>query len=499
VTVSALLQRDVGLAHRIDATLHPDPARVLPRLFLPGEEFEVTRSRSDGVIRRILELSEDEVEILVGDLIAHGTTRHYQYTEMLLQHAATVRAHISSAGEVSSARQLLIGASFTSEVAVEGGALCNPSAVPHPDQSGLGDGQLRLALSVRGIAEGHISSIGFATAIVGPGPRWEFEPRTLPVTSPIVTEAKWSRVHLRRALDDLDRLDEFAYAVLGRLEELFSRKKFDTAVARAQHGPYGNRRIIETTAVMHTVLLSGYQATFPSDVSLDQQVLFPHSPEESKGIEDARFVLFTDDDGEQSYRATYTAYDGHAIAPRLIVSADLRSFRTQRFAGAAAVNKGMALFPRRINGQYLALCRSDGETTSVATSDDGVVWDASVAIHPPDLDWELLQVGNCGPPLETEHGWLVLTHGVGPMRTYSIGAILLDLDDPRRVLRRLTTPLLRPLPSETEGYVPNVVYSCGGIIHNGLLWIPYGIGDARIGVAWAEVNALIAQMEPVTQ
>jgi len=497
VTISAAPRRDVGLAHRVDATLHPDPARVLPQLFLPGEEFEVTRSRSDGVIRRILALPEDEVEVLVGDLLAHGTTRHYQYTEMLLKHAATVRAHISNAGEVSAARQLLIGASFTAEVAVEGGALCNPSAVPHPDQSGLADGELRLAVSVRGIAEVDVSSIGFATAVVRPGPEWEFEPRTLPITSPTVTEASWSREHLRRVLDDFDRLDEFAYAVLDRLDAKFSRKKFDTALAKAQIGPYGSRRVIETTAVMHTVLLSGYVATFPPDVTLDQQVLFPHSPEESKGIEDARFVLFTDGDGTQSYRATYTAYDGRAIAPRLIISPDLRSFRTQRFAGAAAVNKGMALFPRLIHGRHLALCRSDGETTSVASSADGVVWDSAVAIHPPDLDWELLQVGNCGPPLETEHGWLVLTHGVGPMRTYSIGALLLDLRNPARVLRRLTTPLLRPLPSETEGYVPHVVYSCGGIIHNGVLWIPYGIGDARIGVAWVDVDALVERMEPV--
>jgi len=487
--------QEIGVARRIAAALYPEPSRVLPQLFLPGEEFEVTRSRSDGIIHRVLALPENEVERLVDELLADGALRHYRYEEVLLAHAAAAKAHLPASEPVSRARQLLIGAAFTAEVSVEGGALCNPSAVPHPDQSGLGVGQLRVALSVRGIAEGHISSIGFATAVIGPETTWLFEERTLPIVAATTSDANWHREHMRTVLDDRGQLDEFAWAVLDGLPELFTRRKFDIALSQAQRGLYWTKRAIETTAVMHTVLLSGYQAVFPADVVIDQQVLFPHSPEESKGMEDARFVRFTDEEGTVGYRATYTAYDGHEIAPRLLTSPDLRSFRTHRFAGAAAINKGMALFPRMVGDRHAALCRSDGETTSIAFSSDGIIWPDSQPIHGPDLSWEILQVGNCGPPLETERGWLVLTHGVGPMRTYSIGALLLDLDDPTRVIRKLATPLLHPHDGEREGYVPNVVYSCGGIVHNGILWIPYGIGDARIGVAWVPVDDLLDRME----
>jgi predicted GH43/DUF377 family glycosyl hydrolase len=211
-------------------------------------------------------------------------------------------------------------------------------------------------------------------------------------------------------------------------------------------------------------------------------------------MEDARFTRFTGDDGTAEYRATYTAYDGHRIAPRLLISSDLRVFRAHRLAGPAARNKGMALFPRKVRGQYLALCRSDGERTSLASSADGYVWDKPVVLQEPSAPWEMLQVGNCGPPIETDQGWLVLTHGVGPMRVYVIGALLLDLDDPARVIGYSKTPLMSPGPDEQDGYVPNVLYSCGAFLHDGLVWIPYGIDDSRIGVAYAPLGAVLADM-----
>jgi predicted GH43/DUF377 family glycosyl hydrolase len=210
-------------------------------------------------------------------------------------------------------------------------------------------------------------------------------------------------------------------------------------------------------------------------------------------------VRFVAADGTVDYRATYTAYDGSAIAPRLLTSPDLRTFRAQRLAGPAARNKGMALFPRPVGGRHLALCRTDGESNSIASSDDGVVWSEPETIQVPVAPWEVLQVGNCGPPIETDEGWLVLTHGVGPMRTYAIGAILLDLDDPAHVVKRLELPLLQGLPGEQNGYVPNVVYSCGGVVHAGRLWLPYGISDARVGVVWVSVDELLAAMTPVEQ
>jgi predicted GH43/DUF377 family glycosyl hydrolase len=242
------------------------------------------------------------------------------------------------------------------------------------------------------------------------------------------------------------------------------------------------------------VVSSAYQVTFDDDVALEQRVIMPSAADESNGMEDARFTRFLDADGVVDYRATYTAYDGQQIAPRLLTSPDLRTFHARRLAGSAARNKGMALFPRLVNGRHLALCRADGESTALASSTDGFTWTAQQLVHVPAASWETVQVGNCGPPIETDRGWLVLTHGVGAMRTYSIGALLLDLDDPSIVVGRLEHPLLEPEPAEQDGYVPNVVYSCGGLVHDGLLWLPYGIGDARIGVAYVPVADVLAAL-----
>ena len=201
-----------------------------------------------------------------------------------------------------------------------------------------------------------------------------------------------------------------------------------------------------------------------------------------------------EDDGTAEYRGTYTAYDGQRIEPRLMVSPDLRIFRAEGLAGPAAHNKGMAIFPRKVGGRYVSLCRSDGESTGVSFSADGIRWETPTTVQVPGGFWALLQVGNCGPPLETEFGWLVLTHGVGPMRVYSVGALLLDLEDPTRVRKVLPEPLLQTHSADQNGYVPNVVYSCGGIIHDGRIWVPHGIGDSRIGVAWIAVSELVAAM-----
>ncbi|MDT4937401.1 MAG: hypothetical protein QOG80_1072, partial [Pseudonocardiales bacterium] len=246
--------------------------------------------------------------------------------------------------------------------------------------------------------------------------------------------------------------------------------------------------------LVRRLVSSAYRVDFADDTTLAQRMLHPSAVEESDGMEDARFTRFVGEDGSVDYRATYTAYDGHQIAPRLLLSPDLRHFRTHRLAGPAARNKGMALFPRLVGGRHLALCRTDGENISLASSVDGFAWSQPRLVHQPVQSWETLQVGNCGPPIETELGWLVLTHGVGPMRTYSIGALLLDLDDPSTVIGRLSRPLLQPDDREQDGYVPNVVYSCGGLLHDGRLWLPYGIDDSRIGVAWAPLDDLLSEL-----
>jgi predicted GH43/DUF377 family glycosyl hydrolase len=482
------------MAHRSEVGLHTDPGRVIAKLFLPGEELPHGKSRAGAVVARVLALSEADVEATVAQLLKDFSGRHREYAAMLAEHASVVSSQVPDAPAMSPARELLIGASFTAEYAVEGAALCNPSAVLDPDQSGLAPGQARLAVSVRGIGEGHLSSIGFASAVVGPGASWAFQPRALPVVTGISSGARWKRDHLRAVLADQGQLDGLSHNVLASLPDEFDGPSLEVVLAEAHQDLLGRPGGTATVDLLRRVVASAYEVVFPADGALSQRVLLPAAAEESNGMEDARFVRFVADDGAVEYRATYTAYDGRSIAPRLLISTDLRSFRAHRLAGPAARNKGMALFPRLVGGRHLALCRSDGESNSVATSIDGFVWDDPQTIQLPEASWELLQVGNCGPPIETPDGWLVLTHGVGPMRTYSIGAMLLDLEEPTKVVGRLERPLLHGTPDECAGYVPNVVYSCGGVVHDGLLWLPYGVGDARIGVAWAFVEELLAAM-----
>ena len=482
------------IAHRIQAGLRPDPARVIARLFLPGEELHQGHSRAGQVIDRVMSLAEDEVERLAAGLVSDFGYRHHNYEALLRRHASIVSAHIEEPRGLTPARRLLLGATFTAEYATEAAALCNPSAVLGPDQSGLRNGQARVALSLRGIGEGHISSIGFCSAVVGPGAQWSFEPRLLPVSVADTTPASWRRAHLHAVLADQGHLDELAEAVMHALPAELDSVDLEHALAEAHRGLLTRADSAATVDLLRRVVASAYDASFARDSDLGQRILSPTADEESNGMEDARFTRFVADDGTAEYRATYTAYDGTRIAPRLLISPDLRVFRAHRLAGPAARNKGMALFPRKVHGQHLALCRSDGESTSLASSPDGYVWDRLAVLQEPSASWEMLQVGNCGPPIETDQGWLVLTHGVGPMRVYVIGALLLDLDDPTRVVGYSKAPLLSPSADERDGYVPNVVYSCGAFLHDGLVWIPYGIDDSRIEVAYAPLDEVLANL-----
>jgi predicted GH43/DUF377 family glycosyl hydrolase len=481
-------------ACRTGVELRPDPARVVARLFLPGEEPHLAHSRAQEVVTRVMALDDAEVDRRVARLVDAFAARHRNYEDLLISHASVVASHVADAHRLSAARTLLLGATFTAEYAVEAAAVCNPSAVLHPDQSSLEDGQIRIAISVRGIGEGHVSSIGFRSAVVGPGERWAFSPPRHPVSAGVVSSAPWRRAHLRAVLADHGDIDELAQSVLRSLPVRFTDADLEHALAEVHPHLMSRPGAHETALLIRRLVSSAYEVTFDTGVALEQRVVMPSAADERNGMEDARFTRFVDADATIDYRATYTAYDGRRIAPRLLTSPDLRTFRAHRLAGSAARNKGMALFPRPVNGRRLALCRSDGETSTLASSTDGFTWTAQQVIHAPSASWETVQVGNCGPPIETERGWLVLTHGVGAMRTYSIGAILLDLDDPSIVLGRLDRPLLEPEAAEQDGYVPNVVYSCGGLVHDGLLWLPYGIGDARIGVAYVPVADVLAAL-----
>lgn len=482
------------LVRRTGAELRADPARVVARLFLPGEELPGTRSRTGGIVRRVLALPEAEVAEAAAAVLAGFTGRHHDYPALLAAHASVVAAHLGAGTTLSPARTLLLGAAFTAEYATEGAALCNPSALLHPDQSGLAPGRARIAVSLRAIGEGHLSAIGFCTALVGPGATWSFEPRTLPAVAGVAAAGTWSTAHLAAVLADQGHVDELGSAVLHALPDRFTGAGLERALATAHPDLLSRAGAQSTVDLLRRLVSSAYDVAFDPAVGLAQRVLLPAAAEESHGMEDARFTRFTRPDGTVQFRATYTAYDGQRIAPRLLVSDDLRTFSAQRLAGPAARNKGMALFPRLVGGRHLALCRTDGESISLAGSADGLSWSAPVPVHGPTEAWELLQVGNCGPPVETDRGWLVLTHGVGAMRTYVLGALLLDLDDPARVVARLRRPLLVPGPDEQDGYVPNVLYSCGALLHDGLLWLPYGIDDARIGVAWVPVAELLDAM-----
>jgi predicted GH43/DUF377 family glycosyl hydrolase len=482
--------RDAGV------DLEPDASRVIARLFLPGEGYARTGSRAGGIMDRIAALPPDELRACAERILATFGSRHLEFAELLRRHAATVAFRAGETPPMDPDREIVLGAAFTAEHSVEAAALCNPSAVVHPDQSGLAPGQLRLAVALRAIGEGHVSSIAFATAVVDNSRGWTFEERPLPLVSATVTEGDWTRAHFRASLETEGRLNEVSGAIVRALPPTFRSSQIEAAISAVPIELAQRHDTREDLDVIRTMAWSAYRAGFEPSSSLGQRVLLPAASDETNGMEDARFVLFTRDDGSTEYRATYTAYNGHAIAPRLIVSPDLVDFTVHRLSGPAARNKGMALFPRPVGGMMFALTRTDGENTSIAHSADGLSWADIVVLRRPDEVWEIVQTGNCGSPIETPDGWLVLLHGVGPMRQYSIGAMLLDLDDPTIVRARLAEPLLQPLGAQREGYVPNVVYSCGAVLHDGTIWLPYGVGDQRIRAVSLPLGELLAAMTP---
>jgi predicted GH43/DUF377 family glycosyl hydrolase len=451
------------------------------------------QSRAAGVVERILALSDHEVASALDDVLTGFGGRHRRLRAVLEDHFKLV-AHRLAGGPLSPDRRLLMGAYFTNEYSIEAAALCNPSAVLHPDQTGTGPGEARFVMSVRAVGEGHLSSIGFRTGVIGdggavrlddPGPFLEMGER-LP--------GLYERDLFRGKLAELGAQGESAAFVLDSLPTQFTPDQLEQALAALSDQIVTHTDVRETVEQFRSVAVSNYDIEFPHDSTVAERVLLPMTPDESHGMEDARFVRFTDDDGTVTYYATYTAFDGVHVVPKLLETADFRRFRITQLTGPAAKNKGLALFPRRIAGRYVGLSRWDRERNSVVFSPDGRTWGAATTVQSPERAWELLQLGNCGSPVETPDGWLVLTHGVGPMRVYSIGATLLDLDNPARILASLSTPLIVPDESERDGYVPNVVYSCGALLHGDWLMIPYGISDARVGIAVVHLGALLGRL-----
>ncbi|WP_394619987.1 glycoside hydrolase family 130 protein [Lentzea sp. JNUCC 0626] len=474
--------------------LRPDPRRVITKLFVPGEEVPEHESRAAGVIRRVMALDEDTVLAALERTVRLFAGRHRDVRVTFADNFASVSHRLAADADLSESRRLLIGAYFTHEYAVEGAALCNPSVVAHPDQAGTAPGELRFVLSVRGIGEGHVSSVGFRTGLAGPGAALTVDPQPSIISTGARTEAVYEKSLFLGTLAERGHDDEVSAVLTRWLPSRFTGAELDELLAGLHPKLVARQAAHRTIELIRWIAACNYTTEFPDDSVVSGRVLWPSGPSERHGMEDARFVRFTDDDGEQTYYATYTAYDGVDVAPQLLQTNDFRTFRVTQTTGSAARNKGMALFPRRIGGRFVALSRGDGESTAVTTSGDIRTWDEARPVARPARDWELVQVGNCGSPIETPEGWLVLTHGVGPMRLYSMGAMLLDLDEPHRVLASLPEPLLTPSSAERDGYVPNVVYSCGGLLHDDTLVIPYGASDATIGLATAPIGDLLAAM-----
>lgn len=465
----------------------PDSKRVLVRAFISSDP-----ARIEHIIARALSLSEAEVEAQLVILRADFSARHTDLEACWRRHFAMVHGHIAHQ-PLSFNRQLLVGALFSGEYALESAALFNPSIVAHPDQAGLEDGALRFILSLRATGEGHISSIEFRSGVIQADASIEIDEVSRLVTAPEVKEnPTYRKIIFLYKLKEMGFENEWSRQILEPLRDDFTHEALEHSLLRVHSDGEENHREVERTKeCVQWLALSNYEVHFPPSVSLSQRVIFPVSPNESNGIEDARFVRFVEDDGSVCYYATYTAYNGRAILPQLIETPDFQSFRILTLNGQAAQNKGMALFPRRINGQFAMISRQDDENLFLMFSDNLHFWNEPRLLAIPRQPWEFVKIGNCGSPIETEKGWLVLTHGVGPMRRYCMGAMLLDREDPSQVLGWLEEPLVEPTGEKREGYVPNVVYSCGSMTHLGRLILPYALSDTCSTICTIDLAELL--------
>jgi predicted GH43/DUF377 family glycosyl hydrolase len=482
---------------RTPLRLKPDASRTLSRLFVPGQETLINGdSRAKVVIDRVLAMSEDEVDRTVARTRARFAARYRDLDSVLETNFGLVAHRLGGKIGVSGARRHLIGAYFTQQYALEAAALFNPSIVPHPDQAGCGPGELRFVMSLRAVGEGHLSSIEFRTGLISAESAVSIdEPGPFPDTGQS-RPGSYDRGVFKEKLAEFGHEGEDAQFLWSRLPEHFGMAELDAAIDKLSRQQATRGDSAALVDRVRWAAASSYQVEFDERHLLSERVLWPTGPAESHGMEDARFVRFTDVTGGEgpAYAATYTAFDGSGVASYLLETSDFLTFTVSQLAGAATSNKGMALFPRRIGGRYAALSRWDRESNAIAYSDDRRRWGPAVTVHMPEHPWELIQLGNCGSPIETPAGWLVFTHGVGPMREYAIGAILLDLDDPERLISALPEPLLVADESERDGYVPDVVYSCGALLHNGTIVLPYGCSDSSVRIATVDLTALLAEL-----
>lgn len=474
--------------------LFPDPKRVITKPYVPIDDDPTDgNTRAIRLIERTLSMSPGEVTATLEGLERGFSARHADLDSILIRGFAAVSHLVPDVALLPSDRLRLIGAYFVHEYSIEAAALTNPSIVPDLDQTGVPAGSLRVIISLRAIGEGHISSIEFRTGLLGPAGDIDIASPHEPIAghrrSPIFDKTVFTD-----KLKEMGAANDLVYRVLIQLPDQFVMADLESALADLGRHEASPNAVHNVTRIVRWLASSNYEVSFPRRSQMSQRVLIPSGPTESRGMEDARLVRFTEEDGSIIYYAPYTAYDGFNILPQLIETTDFETFRIGTLNGQAATNKGIALFPRRIAGRYAALARCDGENNFLMLSDHIRFWHDAERIQLPSRPWELMQIGNAGSPIETAAGWLVVTHGVGPMRQYALGAILLDIDDPRQVIGHLKNPLLVPDEQERDGYVPNVVYSCGSLVHGSRLVIAYGASDTSTTFASVDVDTLLAEL-----
>ncbi len=478
---------------RSPVKVYPDPRRVIARFFFSQEE------RAKELIQRVMILTDEEVFSIISPILQEYSKRHRNITKILNRHCDKVKKLITDLGvefdKINPYRKLLIGSYFTHEYSIESAAFFNPSIVEDPDQTEIIDGEKRVIISFRAVGEGHISSIVFRRAMLDKNGHIMVIPSGNYIDeAEIIKNAIYVKDLFFQKASENNIEDKVLMEVKDKLGEQFEYHELRKVILDLRNLQSEKKEKLEYDKVLW-LSDSYHNISFSKDTDISDRVIFPISEFERKGIEDARFVRFIEDDGSIIYYATYTAYDGHLIMPKLLQTRDFYDFKVSLLYGEGAQNKNLALFPRKINGKYAMISRIDGWNNYIMYSDKIHIWENPVMLQQPHAPWEYIQIGNCGSPIETEDGWLVITHGVGPMRRYCLGASLLKLDDPSVEIGRLPEPLLIPNKDEREGYVPNVLYSCGSIVHNDKLIIPYGLSDYCSSFATVDLTALIDKLK----
>lgn len=476
---------------RKNIILKPDPKRVIFRPLIPK-----SRKHALKIIARIMSLSEDEALIKLNAVIKEFGGRHQKLREFLMRRFSAMQELIYTDSPLSEERKLLIGAYFTLEYSIESSALFNPSIVWHPDQSNLPDGSRRFILSLRAIGEGHVSSLTFRSGIIDKDCQITIDtPKKFVTSSETVLDSLYDKELFVKKLKELGLYTDFAKKAMQNFGEKFTLDELREAIRNSlKEFPSSGRENHIIGGKINQLARSNYEILFKDDQDISERVIFPATPNEINGIEDARFVEFKENDGTSTYYSTYIAYDGVVTFPQLIETKNFLLFKLNTLNGPAVQDKDMALFPRKINGFYVMLSRQDGENIYIMFSDMIHFWYTKQILLRPTFDWEFVQIGNCGSPIEIDEGWLVLSHGVGAMRKYALGVFLLDKNDPTKVLGRTREPILTANENEREGYVPNVIYTCGGTVYNDNLIIPYAMSDYATSFSVVPVKDILAAM-----